>query len=107
APGAPAPEALLRGDDGQAFHLSSRLGQHFLVLAFNGLPEGPLPDGLRCLRIDPANDPHAQAWQRYGLSEPGQQALVLLRPDGYVMGRWHGLDGAVLPQALNTTGVSA
>ena len=107
APGAPAPEALLRGADGQDFHLSSRLGQHFLVLAFNGLPEGPLPAGVQVLRIGPENDPHGQAWQRYGLEHPGQQALVLLRPDGYVMGRWHGLDSAVLQQALDTTGVSA
>jgi 3-(3-hydroxy-phenyl)propionate hydroxylase len=52
-------------------------------------------------------DAHGQAWQRYGLSGPEATALVLVRPDGYVMGRWHGHDPAPVLQALNATGVLA
>jgi 3-(3-hydroxy-phenyl)propionate hydroxylase len=106
-PGAPAPEALLQGGQG-AFHLSSRFGRDFLLLAFG--PEGhtaPAVPGLDMLHIDPKMDTHEQAWQRYGLTRPDGQALVLVRPDGYVMGRWHGHDAAPVLQSLTTTGVFA
>ena len=107
APGAPAPEALLQ--DGQGtFHLSSRFGRDFLVLAFGPVGQrAPAVPGLETMAIDPAMDVHGQAWQRYGLSGPEATALVLVRPDGYVMGRWHGRDPAPVLQALNTTGVLA
>lgn len=105
APGAPAPEALLQ--DGQGvFHLSCRFGRNFLVLAFgpNGQRAPTLP-GLELLTIDPAMDVNGQAWQRYGLLGAQDKALVLVRPDGYVIGRWHGHDPAPLLHALTTTGV--
>ncbi|MDP3812285.1 MAG: FAD-dependent monooxygenase [Hydrogenophaga sp.] len=105
APGAPAPEALLQDGQG-AFHLSSRFGRNFLVLAFG--PNGqqtPTLSGLELLSIDPAMDVNGQAWQRYGLPGAQDKALVLVRPDGYVMGRWHGHDPAPLLHALTTTGV--
>ncbi|PZO20769.1 MAG: FAD-dependent oxidoreductase, partial [Burkholderiales bacterium] len=107
APGAPAPEALLQDGQG-AFHLSSRFGRDFLVLVFGpgGEPVPALP-GLALLGIDPAMDVNGQAWQRYGLSGAQDKALVLVRPDGYVMGRWHGLDPAPVFHALKTTGVFA
>ncbi len=105
APGAPAPEALLLDGQG-AFHLSSRFGRDFLVLALGPvLQQAPTLPGLDLLSIDPAMDVHGQAWQRYGLLAASDQALVLVRPDGYVMGRWHGHDPAPVFQALATTGV--
>lgn len=107
APGAPAPEALLQDGQG-AFHLSSRFGRDFLVLAFGSVDQQPpsLP-GVESLGIDAAMDVHGQAWQRYGLSGAQDKALVLVRPDGYVMGRWHGHDPAPLLKSLTTTGVFA
>ena len=104
APGAPAPEALLTGPQGP-FHLTQLFGRDFVCLVFS---EGPLPQAVRSLvdhgvavlDIEPAADPHGQAWGRYGLAAPGQKALVLVRPDGYVMGRWHGLDPAPVIAAL-------
>lgn len=106
APGAPAPEALLAGGDGPS-HLSRHFGHGFVCLAFGG--QGPdLADlGITVLHLSPATDTLDQAWQRYGLQGPGQAALVLVRPDGYVMGRWHGLDPAPVRAALKTTGVLA
>lgn len=105
APGAPAPEALLRDAQGD-FHLSQRYGQGFVCLVFGG--EAPaLPPDVQALVITPAMDLHAQAWQRYGLQRAEEPALVLVRPDGYVMGRWHGHDGGRIAQALTTTGVMA
>lgn len=105
APGAPAPEALLHTDQGP-FHLSSRYGQGFVCLVFGG-PAPPLPHGVQALSITPAMDAHDQAWQRHGLRSADECALVLVRPDGYVMGRWHGHEGARVAQALKTTGVMA
>jgi 3-(3-hydroxy-phenyl)propionate hydroxylase len=105
APGAPAPEALLRGGQG-VFHLSSRFGRDFLVLVFGSSDQrAPSLPNLELLAIDPAMDVHGQAWQRYGLRSPDGKALVLVRPDGYVMGRWQGHDPAPVLQALTTTGV--
>ena len=107
APGAPAPEALLQGGQG-TFHLSSCFGRDFLLLAFGpGDQRSPDLPGLQVLAIDPGVDVHGQAWQRYGLQTATDRALVLVRPDGYVMGRWHGHDPAPVFQALNTTGVLA
>ena len=107
APGAPAPEALLHGGQG-AFHLSSRFGSDFLLLAFGPMGQtAPAVPGLEVLCIDAVVDAHGQAWQRYGLASPDDKALVLVRPDGYVMGRWHGHDPSPVLQALHTTGVFA
>jgi 3-(3-hydroxy-phenyl)propionate hydroxylase len=111
APGAPAPEALLAGPKGP-FHLSSLFGLSFVCLV---LGDGPLPQVLRSLTavglavvdIAPGADTLGQARERYGLSSPGDEALVLVRPDGYVMGRWRGLDPAPLLAAMSTLGVCA
>lgn len=105
-PGAPAPEALLQGD-GSAWHVSGRFGHRFVCLAFGGT--GPELHGVdvTVVEIQPDIDTLGQAWQRYGLHRPDEPALVLVRPDGYVMGRWHGLDPAPLIAALKDTGVLA
>lgn len=111
APGAPAPEALLAGPHGH-FHLSSLFGVNFICLV---LGEGSLPQVLRSLTavglavvdVAPGADPLGQVRERYGLFGPADEALVLVRPDGYVMGRWRGLDPAPLLAAMSTLGVCA
>ena len=105
APGAPAPEALLEGPHAP-FHLSSRFGHRFVVLVFGGNLVLGQPD-VDLLPINPTMDAHGQAWQRFGLRTPDEPAVVLVRPDGYVMGRWHGLDPALPCAALNELGVLA
>ena len=105
-PGAPAPEALLQ-EDGAAWHLSNRFGRGFVCLAFGGVGPDLQDAGVAVLQIPPGIDTQGQAWQRYGLHRPDEPALVLVRPDGYVMGRWHGLDPAPLRAALKDTGVFA
>ncbi|MGE0331869.1 MAG: FAD-dependent monooxygenase [Ramlibacter sp.] len=111
APGAPAPEALLSGAQGP-LHLSSVFGGDFVCLVFS---DGAVPQavrsltqqGLGVLEIEPGADTLGQARERYGLRHPADQALVLVRPDGYVMGRWRGLDPAALLAALKDKGVAA
>jgi 3-(3-hydroxy-phenyl)propionate hydroxylase len=106
-PGAPAPEALLQREEGDAFHLSGCFGHGFVCLAFGGTGPDLSDVGVGVLEVAPAVDTLGQAWQRYGLKRPDEPALVLVRPDGYVMGRWHGLNPAPLRAALKDTGVFA
>ena len=119
APGAPAPEALFNGvptahglqNQPAPWHLTSRWGKGLVALAFNP-PEllNPLPalaaQGVEIIAITPANDISGQAWQRYGLPDAQAQGLVLIRPDGYVMGRWRTLDAHPVLNALRSTGVT-
>ncbi|HET8744708.1 MAG TPA: FAD-dependent monooxygenase [Ramlibacter sp.] len=110
APGQPAPEALLRGASGE-FHLTQGFGTDFTCLVFG---DGTLPraltelaaHGVAVLEIAPEADAHGQARLRYGL--PGglsPTGLVLVRPDGYVMGRWRGLDPAPVLACLQAKGL--
>ena len=108
APGAPAPEALLASAKGP-LHLSQYFGREFLCLVF---ADGALPAALRdlpnhgvaVLAIEAEADSLGQARQRYGLLDASAQGLVLVRPDGYVLGRWRGLDPAPLLAALQLKG---
>jgi len=102
-PGSPAPEALLA--DGS--HLSRHFGAGFVCLVFATRPPSALEAlqsrGVPCLWVEPEA---TQAWQRYGLGQGVAEALVLVRPDGYVMGRWSGLDASALAAAWDASGVA-
>lgn len=102
-PGQPAPEALLELD-GEPVHLTRLFGRGFVALAC-GKPPGL--DALQALqeRTRGADapfelvlageggyaDPHGQLRKHYG-AQPG--IVYLIRPDGYVMGRWTGAAAA-------------
>jgi len=109
-PGMPAPEALLRGPDGD-FHLTQCFGKDFVCLVFG---DGPLPEavaqltshGIGVLDIPPEADALGQARARYGLPEAQARGLVLVRPDGYVMGRWRGHEPAALLAAMQEKGLA-
>jgi len=110
APGQPAPDALLQ--DGEAAqYLSASFGAGFVALAISpdavlsatldGLADDTqcAPHPLRVLRAGAGGlaDPHGHLSQRYG-SDAG--AVYLLRPDGYVLGRWASPAAAELRAAL-------
>jgi 3-(3-hydroxy-phenyl)propionate hydroxylase len=109
APGQPAPEALLQGAGG-TLHLTQCLGTDFTCLVFG---DGPLPQavaalaqqGVAVVDIAPEADVHGQARARYGVPGGKAAALVLVRPDGYVMGRWGGLDAAPVLACLRDKGI--
>ena len=98
-PGAPAPEACL----GQQ-HLTSHFGQTFVCLVFmaGSVPTELHMTGLPLIHITSERE---QAWQRYGLPLPTSQGMVLVRPDGHVMGRWRTLNKQLLEDALQTHGI--
>ncbi len=113
-PGMPAPEARMSGADGEV-HLTTLFGRCFTLLCFGGaaqmtsalLPSQPAssaagdvadlqivsisrdvaehPDIVRA-EVVMLNDASGQAHERYAAA-PG--TLYLIRPDGYVLARWH------------------
>lgn len=111
APGQPAPEALLRGAHGD-FHLTQCFATDFTCLVFG---DGALPaavaglaaQGVAVLDIPPQADLLGQARQRYGVPDASATGLVLVRPDGYVMGRWRGLDPRGVLACLQQKGFAA
>jgi 3-(3-hydroxy-phenyl)propionate hydroxylase len=110
APGQPAPEALLQDGDTPR-HLSEYFGAGFVALAFS--PDAALaadletlsastqgaPQPLRLLGVGAGGlgDTHGQLRERFG-GEAG--AVYLMRPDGYVLGRWTAPAAATLRAAL-------
>src|ERR1700730_12461881 len=119
--GMPAPEARLRTVQGLG-HLTALFGNTFVGLYFSNEPRAPawvqdIADAsrsrvaaLRLVRVSArgAPDPRTvvdelgQAWQRYDAAEA---TLYLIRPDGYVMGRWReaASSGSEVDHALQGT----
>jgi 3-(3-hydroxy-phenyl)propionate hydroxylase len=78
------------------------------VFADGALPEaisGLTRHGIGVLDIPREADTLGQARQRYGLGDTGE-GLVLVRPDGYVMGRWRGLQPQPVLAALEQQGIA-
>jgi 3-(3-hydroxy-phenyl)propionate hydroxylase len=108
--GMPGPEARLHTLQGPG-HLTTLFGTGFVALYFSNnqrLPEclqsvaaAPPSDtaALRLVRVAAEGTPDArtvvdelgQAWQRYDARDG---TLYLMRPDGYVMGRWREIASA-------------
>ncbi|RYZ13356.1 MAG: FAD-dependent oxidoreductase [Comamonadaceae bacterium] len=137
--GMPAPEALLQAPEG-ARHLSELFGRSFVALHFDGgepataqgdgaLPEPSAGAPARPMRPAPTADsvehwhiarggapgagrwldPDGTAWARFG-ARSGD--IWLVRPDGYLVGRWHGAGAAAaiataLTRLLDIDGVAA
>lgn len=102
APGMPAPECEL-SENGRVRHLTEWFGQGFTVLALGEEAPalGELP-GVQLLHVGAATALRdtGQLGERYG-----QARLYLIRPDGYVMGRWNRIDTQALRQALASFGI--
>ncbi|WP_244618271.1 FAD-dependent oxidoreductase [Rhodoferax sediminis] len=112
--GLPAPEASLQTLQGPG-HLTTLFGTCFVALYFSSEPDVPATlqqfagtgragaAALRLVRVaargaanaDTVVDALGQAWQRYDAAEG---TLYLIRPDGYVMGRWR--DAAASPAPI-------
>jgi 3-(3-hydroxy-phenyl)propionate hydroxylase len=108
APGTPAPEALLRGAAGE-FHLSTRFGRGWVALVLGGAGDTVRSEdqaGWTLLQVPDGADSHGQARQRYGLPAAGGERLVLVRPDGYVFGRWDLADLDAARRELGKRGVT-
>jgi 3-(3-hydroxy-phenyl)propionate hydroxylase len=105
--GTPAPEAKLQTCEG-AGHMTELFGGGFVALYFSAgarpfeQPPAAVPGAvsLRLVRVAPEGaaashtvvDEFGQAWKRY---DAMQGTLYLIRPDGYVMGRWRDAESLV------------
>jgi 3-(3-hydroxy-phenyl)propionate hydroxylase len=98
-PGAPALDApLLRG--GGPDWLLRRLGGHFTLLHFGGVPPA-LPETappIRLATVTPAEDAEGLAALRYDAT-PG--TTYLIRPDQHVCARWRQFDPDLVRAALD------
>jgi 3-(3-hydroxy-phenyl)propionate hydroxylase len=110
-PGDPAPEASVQMVE-RAGHLTEQFGRGFVALQFAGRADaaapamaGAAPVPVRIVRIakdgvalaDRLIDHRREAWRRYD-AQAG--TMYLVRPDGYVLGRWRSPAPRLLAAAL-------
>ncbi len=103
AAGMPAPDALLM--DGS--HLSQLFGHHFVCLVFGAdLAQENLAE-LEQHRIKVCNPASLQSdiFRQFGLAGASESALIMVRPDGYVLGRRKGNDITRLLEAMQQNGI--
>jgi 3-(3-hydroxy-phenyl)propionate hydroxylase len=101
APGMPMPEVLL--DDGT--HLTQQFGHNFICIVFGeALEESKRvnleQNGIKIYSI--AGNEYA-GYSHFLLLKSSESAMILVRPDGYIMGRWKGTDIAPLLAAMKLT----
>ena len=104
APGMPMPEVLL--EDG--LHLSQQFGKSFVCVVL-GAPLEPSKQAdleQKGIKIYSCLGSNYAGYSQFRLSNPTESVLILVRPDGYVMGRWKGTAIAPLLAAMKQTGVS-
>ena len=104
APGMPAPEVLL--DDGT--HLTQQFGKRFVCIVLGAALEPSKQADLEKIgiKICSFSGNKYAGYSQFGFSNSTDSALILVRPDGYVMGRWKGTAIAPLLTAMKQTGVT-
>ena len=104
APGMPMPEVLL--DDGT--HLSQQFGKSFVCIVLGTDLEQSKQINLEqnSIKLCSILVNKYAGYSQFGLSNSTESALILVRPDGYVMGRWKGSDISPLLAAMKQTGVT-
>jgi 3-(3-hydroxy-phenyl)propionate hydroxylase len=98
------PEVLL--EDGS--HLSQQFGKSFVCVVLGATLEPSKQTGVeqKGIKIYSCLGSNYAGYSQFRLSNPTESALILVRPDGYVMGRWKGTAIAPLLAAMKQTGVS-
>jgi 3-(3-hydroxy-phenyl)propionate hydroxylase len=104
APGMPMPEVLL--EDGS--HLTQQFGRGFVCIVLGEALESSKQADLEKnnIKICSALGNKYAGYSQFSLSNSNESALILVRPDGYVMGRWKGADIAPVLMAMKQTGVT-
>ncbi len=108
APGMPMPEVLLEEGSQNPSHLTQQFGKSFVCIVLGEAIEYSKRVNLEqnSIKIYSCSGNKNAGYSQFGLSNSTESALILVRPDGYVMGRWKGTDIAPLLTALKQTGVT-
>ena len=84
--GLPAPEALLDKGCGHGVeYLSQLFGKDWVLLEFSNTPHSSLQAAAKLRHVGLTTSDSPQAWERFAATEG---LCVLVRPDGYIAGRW-------------------
>jgi 3-(3-hydroxy-phenyl)propionate hydroxylase len=108
APGMPMPDVLLDDGNHPPQHLSQQLGKSFVCIVLGTALEPSKQVNLEQngIKICSCSGNKNAVYSLFGVSNSNEPALILVRPDGYVMGRWKGADIAPLLAAMKQTGVT-
>ena len=103
APGMPMPEVLL--DDGS--HLTEQFGKSFVCIVFGEAlePSKQVVLGQNCIKIYSIKGNKYAGYSHFIPLKSNESAIMLVRPDGYIMGRWMGTDIAPVLESMKLTGV--
>ena len=103
APGMPMPEVLL--DDGS--HLTQQFGKSFVCIVFGTALEPSKHADLEqiSIKICSISGNKYAGYSHFMPLKYNESAILLVRPDGYIMGRWMGTDIAPVLEAMKLTGV--
>lgn len=103
APGMPMPEVLL--DDGS--HLTEQFGKSFVCIVFGEAlePSKQVVLGQNCIKIYSIKGNKYAGYSQFIPLKSNESAILLVRPDGYIMGRWMGTDIAPVLESMKLTGV--
>jgi 3-(3-hydroxy-phenyl)propionate hydroxylase len=107
APGMPMPEVLL--DDGS--HLSQQFGNSFVCVVFGATvadiePSKRVELEQHGIKIYSTLSNKYAGYSQLNPSITAKSAIYLVRPDGYIMGRWQGADITPVLKAMKQTGVT-
>jgi 3-(3-hydroxy-phenyl)propionate hydroxylase len=107
APGMPMPEVLIDDGTHPPRHLSQQFGKSFVCIVVEATLEPSRQANLEQngIKIYSCSGSKNAGYSLFGLPDLNEPALILVRPDGYVMGRWKGTDIAPLLAAMKQTGV--
>jgi 3-(3-hydroxy-phenyl)propionate hydroxylase len=108
APGMPMPELQLQDSSKSYSHLTQQFGHSFVCIVVGAALELSKQSALaqNNIKIYSILCNKFAYYSHFMPKNSAEQAIFLVRPDGYIMGRWKGTDIAPVLLAMKQTGVT-